>query len=61
MITKDQKNQYMCQIIKLSLKEQEHRNLGWKVLFLKYDLGKGLSKKMWCKMADTKNILDYIF
>jgi len=38
------------------LKELEHRQLGWKVLILKYDLGKSLSKEMWCKMADTKNI-----
>jgi len=37
-----------------ALKELEHRKLGWKVLILKYDLGKSLSKKMWCKMADTK-------
>ena len=27
-------------------KELEHRKLGWKVLILKYDLGKGLSKEM---------------
>jgi len=46
------------------LKELEHRKLGWKVLtsILKYDLGfKILSKEMWWHMADTKNILDYIF
>jgi len=45
------------------LKELEHRKLGWKVLILKYDLGKSLSKEMWCtcKMADTKNNFDYIF
>jgi len=36
------------------LKELEHRKLGWKVLILKYDLVKSLSKEMWCKMADTK-------
>jgi len=42
------------------LKKLEHRKLGWKVLILKYDLGKGLSKEMWCKMADIKHI-DYIF
>jgi len=42
------------------LKELEHRKLGWKVLILKYDLGKSLNKEMWCKMTDTKNI-DYIF
>ena len=37
------------------LKELEHRKLGWKVLtsILKYDLGKSLSKEMWCRMADT--------
>jgi len=35
------------------LKEPEHRTLGWKVLILNYDLGKSLSKEMWCKMADT--------
>jgi len=43
------------------LKELEHRKLGWKVLILKYDLGKSLSKEMWCEMADTKNIFDNIF
>jgi len=36
------------------LKELEHRKLGWKVLILKFDLGKSLSKEMWFKMADTK-------
>jgi len=36
------------------LKELEHRKLGWKVLILKYDLGKSLSKEMWCKIADTQ-------
>jgi len=45
----------------LELKELEHRKLGWKVLILKYDLGKSLSKEMWCKMADTKTFLDNIF
>jgi len=30
-------------------------------LTLKYVLGKSLSKEMWCKMADTKNMFDYIF
>ena len=44
----------------LLLKELKHRKLGWKVLILKYDLGKSLSKEMWCKMADPKKI-DYIF
>jgi len=43
------------------LKELEHRKLGWKVLFLKYDLGTSLSKEMWCEMADTKKMFDYIF
>ena len=28
------------------LKERENRKLGWKVLILKYDLGKSLSKEM---------------
>jgi len=37
------------------------RLLGWKVLILKYDLGKSLSKGMWCKMADTKKMFDCIF
>ena len=41
--------------------ELEHRKLGWKVLILKYDLGKSFSKEMWYKMADTKQICDYIF
>jgi len=45
----------------LDLKELEHRKLGWKVLTLKYDLGKSLRKEMWYKMADTKIFLDYIF
>jgi len=39
---------------KCILKELEHRKMGWKVLILKYDLGKSLSKEMWCKMANTK-------
>jgi len=39
--------------VTFELKEVEHRKLGWKVLILKYDLGKSLSKEMWCKMADT--------
>ena len=43
------------------LKELEHRQLGWKVLILKYDLGKSLSKDMWCKMTDIKNNFEYIF
>jgi len=38
------------------LKELEHRKLGGKVLILKYDSGKSLSKEMWCKKADTKKI-----
>ena len=43
-----------------TLKELEHRKLGWKVLILKYDLGKSLSKYMWCKTADTKiNLTSY--
>jgi len=44
-----------------SLKELEHKKLGWKVLNLKSDLGKSLSKEMWCKMADTKTILTTYF
>jgi len=43
------------------LKELEHRKLGRKVLILKYDLGKSLSKEMWCKTADTKIFVYYIF
>ena len=43
------------------LKELEHRQLGWKVIIFKFDLGKSLSKEMWCKMADTKKYFDYIF
>ena len=43
------------------LKELEHGKLGWKVFSLKYDLGKSLSKEMWCKMTDTKKNLNYIF
>ena len=39
-----------------SLKELQHRKLGWK-----YDLDKSLSKEMWCKMADTKQNFDCIF
>jgi len=36
------------------LKELEHRKLGWELLILKYDLGKSLSKELWCKTAETK-------
>ena len=43
------------------LKELEHRKLGWKVFILKYDVGKSLSKEMWCKMADTTEKFNYIF
>jgi len=43
------------------LNELEHRKLGWNVFLLKYDLGKSLSKEMWCKMAETKKMFDYIF
>jgi len=43
------------------LKELEHKQLGWKVLIQKYDLGKSLSKEIWCKMADTNKNLDNIF
>jgi len=45
---------------KTDKKELEHGQLGWTVLILKYDLGKSLSKEMWCKMADIKKI-EYIF
>jgi len=44
----------------LYLKELEHRKMGWKVIILKYNLGKSLSKEMWSKMADTKKIVYYI-
>jgi len=40
--------------MEVPLKELEHRKLGWKVLVLKFDLGKSLSKGIWCKMADTR-------
>jgi len=50
-----------CIFILWYLKELEHRKLGWTVLILKYDLGKSLSKEMWCKMADTENILTTYF
>jgi len=43
------------------LKELEHRILGWKLFILKYNLGMCRGKEMWCKMADTKTFLDYIF
>jgi len=43
------------------LKELEHIRFGWKVLVLKYDLGKSASKEMWCKMADTKKSLTTYF
>jgi len=33
----------------------------WKELILKYDLGKSLSKEMWCKMADTNFFLEFRF
>ena len=45
----------------VTLKELEHRKLGWKELIFKYDLSKSLSKEMRWNMADTKEILDYIF
>jgi len=32
-----------------------------KKLILKYEFGKSLSKEMWCKMADTKHVLYYVF
>jgi len=48
-------------VLSKNLKELEHRKFGWKVLILKYDLGKNLSKKMWCKMADTKKNLTTYF
>ena len=35
--------------------------MGWKILILKYDFGKSLSKEMWRKIADTKTFLDYKF
>jgi len=44
----------------MDLKAPEHRKLGWKVLIIKYDLIKSLSKEMWGKMYDTKKF-DYIF
>ena len=47
----------MSSVYTRRLKELEHRNLGWNVLILKYDLGKSLIKEMWCKMADTKKRL----
>jgi len=37
-----------------NIRSIEHRKLGWKVLILKYDLDKSISKEMWCKMADIK-------
>jgi len=43
------------------LKEPEHRKLGLKVLILEYDLGKSLSKEMWCNMADTQTLLTTYF
>jgi len=43
------------------LMELEHRKMGWKVLILKYDLGKKLSKEKWCKMAYTKKNLTTYF
>jgi len=45
----------------IELKELEHRKLGWKVLILKYDLGKSLIIEMWYKMADTKKKLTSYF
>ena len=35
--------------------------LGWKVLILKYNLVKSLSKEVWCKMAGTNIFVDYIY
>jgi len=45
----------------MTLKELEHRKMGWKVFILKYDLGKSVSKEMWCKMSDTKTKLTSYF
>jgi len=56
-----EKNLSAIQLPTSELKELEHKKLGWKVLNLKYDLGKSLGKEMWCKMADTKKKFDYIF
>jgi len=43
------------------LKGLEHRKIGWKILILKYDFGKSLSKEMWHKITDTKTFIDYKF
>ena len=40
----------------MSLKDARAQKLGWKVPILKYELGKSLSKEMWCKMTDTNKI-----
>ena len=49
--------QFKIWALKPNLKD---RKLGWKVLILKYYLGKSFSKEMWCKMADTKkNVTTY--
>jgi len=37
------------------------QKIGLKSTYLKYVLGKSISKEMLCKMADTKNISNYIF
>jgi len=36
---------YKLKAHNFNLNELEHRKLGWKVLILKYDLGKSLNKK----------------
>jgi len=42
---------------KINLKGARAQKIGLKSTYiLKYDLGKSLSKEMWCKMADTKKI-----
>ena len=47
---------YLCQ--RINIKGARAQKIRLKVLFLKYDLGKTLSKEMWCKMADTKKDFD---
>jgi len=54
MLPEHKRNMYVGVIRNIiTLKEIEHRKLGWKALILKYDIGKSLSKVMWCKTADN--------
>ena len=45
----------------VNVKGAKAQKIWLKILILKYDLSKSLSKEMWCKMADTKKFVDFIY